>query len=398
MKKLIPILSLLALTAGGGEPGKIDVLCIYYPEWHVYPEWEAYYGKGTTEWMCVSNTVARFPGHHQPIVPLMGFYDESDPKVAAQEIDLAADAGIDVFLYDWYWANGKPIQHEGLERGFLKAPNKDRMRFALMWAYHDRDVPFQSKFGEEKKHHLWKLARTEADFLAAFAYCAKAYFGDPAYYRKDGRIFFSLYASDAFVKDMGGPAKARAALAKAQALVRARGLPPVHFNAMVFNAGNAGPAIAAGFDSTSVYTIHGFHSKKGAAMERSRQFVMAYDDLVETSDAVNRALAEVSPMHIPVVVRGWDCTARCDPAEPFPWRASRYPYMGIFAGATPAKFERALRTALKRAAEDPRRPGAILINAWNEYTEGSWLVPDTRNGRAYLDAVSRACGRPRRCP
>ena len=41
------------------------------------------------------------------------------------------------------------------------------MRFALMWAYHDRDVPFQSKFGEEKKHHLWKLARTEADFLAA---------------------------------------------------------------------------------------------------------------------------------------------------------------------------------------------------------------------------------------
>ena len=393
MKKLIPMLSLLALTALGGEPEKIDVLCIYYPEWHVYPEWEAYYGKGTTEWMCVSNTVARFPGHHQPVVPLMGFYDESDPKVAAQEIDLAADAGIDVFLYDWYWANGKPIQHEGLERGFMKAANRGRMKFALMWAYHDRDVPFQSKFGEEKKHWLWKLARTEEDFLAAFAYCAQTYFGDPGYYRKDGKLFFSMYSSERFVKDMGGPAKTRETLAKAQALVRERGLPPVHFNAMVFNAGNAAPAIEAGFDSTSVYSINGFHSKKGSDMERGRQFVMAYDDLEESADAVNCGLAAVSPMHIPIVQRGWDCTARCDPAEPFPWRKSHYPYMGIFANATPEKFAQAVRTALRRAAEDPKKPGAILVNAWNEYTEGSWLMPDTRNGRAYLDALRRALGR-----
>ena len=30
----------------------MDVLCIYYPEWHVYPEGEAIFGKGRTE--CVS--------------------------------------------------------------------------------------------------------------------------------------------------------------------------------------------------------------------------------------------------------------------------------------------------------------------------------------------------------
>ena len=29
----------------------------------------------------------------------------------------------------------------------------------------------------------------------------------------------------------------------------------------------------------------------------------------------------------------------------------------------------------------------ITINAWNEWTEGSYLLPDTVNGSKYLEAV-----------
>ena len=52
--------------------------------------------------------IPRFPGHHQPLKPLWGYFDESDPAWTAKEIDLAADNGIDVFLYDWYWYSGRP--------------------------------------------------------------------------------------------------------------------------------------------------------------------------------------------------------------------------------------------------------------------------------------------------
>lgn len=372
--------------------GAVDVLCIYYPEWHVYPEWEAYYGKGTTEWRCVTNSVPRFPGHHQPIIPLMGCYDESDPSVAEKEIDLAADHGIDVFVYDWYWANRKPIQHEGLENGFLKAPNRRRMKFAVMWAYHDRDIPFQSKFGEEDKHCLWRLERTPEGFLSAINYCAKRYFPDSSYYRKNGKLFFSMYAAMRFVEDMGGPEKTRALLACAQERVRAQGLPPIHFNAMTFDVSYADGPIAAGFDSTTVYCLTPLHYEKGRKMQDRREFTMEYADLMEAMRQVNGSMAQKSPMNIPTVQRGWDCSARCDPAEPYPWRKARFPYLGIYPDVTPAKFETALREAKALAEGDPKKPGAVLINAWNEYSEGSWLMPDERNGDAYLKAVERVFG------
>ena len=51
----------------------------------------------------MKNAKPRFEGHLQPKIPAWGYFDETDPEWTAKEIDLAANNGLDVFIYDWYW-------------------------------------------------------------------------------------------------------------------------------------------------------------------------------------------------------------------------------------------------------------------------------------------------------
>ena len=114
-----------------------QVVAIYCPLWHRYDHMDAWHGYGWNEWELLKTAPPRFPGHYQPLRPSWGCFDESDPKWASREIALAADHNIDVFLFDWYWYSGVRLMEEALEKGFLKAPNRKRLKFALMWANHN---------------------------------------------------------------------------------------------------------------------------------------------------------------------------------------------------------------------------------------------------------------------
>ena len=83
------------------EAGRPAVVAIYYPHWHVYPKGNEWFHPGWTEWEFVKTSKSRFQGHTQPLVPTPGFLDGANPDDVAKEIDLAADAGIDAFLYDY---------------------------------------------------------------------------------------------------------------------------------------------------------------------------------------------------------------------------------------------------------------------------------------------------------
>ena len=64
-----------------------------------------------------------------------------------------------------------------------------------------------------------------------------------------------------------------------------------------------------------------------------------------------------------------------------------YPYTNTIRNNTPENFRKALEMTKEKLLSDPNGPRILNINCWNEWTEGSYLEPDTVNGMAYLEAV-----------
>ena len=391
------VLATLMLAAGAGvsvmaqegRSARPDVVAVYYPHWHSYDHGSAWKSEGWTEWEGLKAAVPRFPGHHQPLKPTWGYFDESDPKWTAKEIDLAADNGIDVFLYDWYWYSGVKNMEEALEQGFLKAPNRSRMKFALMWANHDRADQFCPAFGEPR--NVWlRSHHSERDLARMIDYCIGHYFREPNYWRVNGSLFFSIFRSQEFVEALGGAEKTLEAFKRIDERLRQANLPPMHWNAMVASPALSDQMKAAGFRSTSRYNVT-------TAWKVRPDMTEDFGDVMEAHRRHWKNMQTAQLVNIPVVTRGWDVSPRCRADVAWPFRKNKagqveYPYTHVVTGSTPERFERLLRDASQLVRNDPHAPFAVLVNAWNEWTEGAFLLPEEKEGTAHLEAIRKVFG------
>ena len=389
----------LALAAAWTAWAKdIDVVAVYYPHWHKYPKGIEWFGKTWEkgEWAFVKDAPVRFPGQIN-VKPAAGYLDGADPVDVETEIALASNVGIDVFLYDYYWYNGEKTQEEAIEQGFLKAKNRDRMKFALMWCFHERVDSFRPAFDAtaDKRRRLMSLARTPEEFLGLIDYSIANYFPAKEYWRKNGKLFFSIYNARDFVESLGAD-KARAALAQARAKVRTAGLGELEFNAQ--NPPN--PAYVTtlkdiGFDSVTHYGCNAFVGDRWVRYCKNGERFFNFGDFRETLLERQEQFAKADLPYYPVVPTGWDSTLRCRKDVAFPWKHDRpnYPYCGTVTNNVSSTFEQFLRDAKAAVEKDPKKPGVVYINAWNEYTEGCWLLPDFRRSDGKLRAIARVFGR-----
>jgi hypothetical protein len=87
---------------------------------------------------------------------------------------------------------------------------------------------------------------------------------------------------------------------------------------------------------------------------------------------------------------GWDSSPRTIQTDAF--ENLGYPYVPVLGGNTPALFEQALRDARAHPDATPAAHNTLFLNAWNEWTGGSYLEPDTKTGCAYLEALKSVFG------
>lgn len=369
------------------------VAAYYFPNYHADAANERIHGAGWTEWELVRRAEPRWPGHVQPNVPLWGETDEADPAVMARKIDAAADHGIDVFLFDWYHHDTGRFLQRGLEDGFLRAPNRDRLRFALMWANHDWIDIHPAKRGVPPHRHFEGRIRPETwDVLTDHAIADL--FAQPNYWKPGGKPYFSIYELNTFLDSFGGPDGAAEAVDRFRAKAVAAGFPGIHLNAVVWaipvlpgERGVPDPKAVVerlGVQSVTSYVWIHHVPLEFPAMPYAR-CQAAYE---EVRDEAADRYAPV-PYH-PNVTMGWDASPRTVQADRY--EPVGYPFMGTLGGNTPAAFRAALESArdwcARRGGDEP----VVTINAWNEWTEGSYLEPDTVNGHAYLEAVRDVFG------
>lgn len=351
-----------------------EVAVYYFPQWHVDAQNEKSHGYPWTEWESLKVAKPRFTGHQQPKVPLWGYEDEADPKVMAKKIEIASSHGIDIFLYDWYYKNDGPFLQRCLEKGFLKANNKSKLKFAIMWANHNEITP--------------------ATFDIVMDVCINKYFKDPSYWKLDGCPYFSIYQLYTFINGFGSTEKAVAALQKFRAKTKAAGFKDLHLNAVQW--GLQMPDGMAAKDANELIDLFNINSVDSYVWIHHTDMpkfpTTTYDYMMgKAVEHWRTATGNFEVPYHPNVTMGWDASPRCDTTKPFV--KGEYPFFSILTGNTPQKFKQSLQQAKKFVDSTNVKHKIITINSWNEWTEGSYLEPDTQKKMGYLDAIKAVFGK-----
>ncbi|MCS7239064.1 MAG: glycoside hydrolase family 99-like domain-containing protein [Thermoguttaceae bacterium] len=283
--------------------------------------------------------------------PVLGYYQEGLPEVADWHIKWAVEHGITFFCYDWYWRQGQQQLTHALHDGYFKARYRDLIKFCLLWANH---------FGPGE--HSWE------DCEKVCQYWIENYFRRPEYFKVNGRpllVIFSVYSLE---RDLGIDGT-RQAIELWHRLTEAAGV------GKLLVAGCGIPAQLEkirqmGFDAITGYNWPscGIEDRRWASFA---EVAANYDRFWWRPLALAKALPVITP-----VSAGWDAR---------PWHGDR---ALVLTDCTPQAFEKHLADA-KQFVDETGQPKVILIEAWNEWGEGSYCEPHKQFGFGHLEAIRR---------
>lgn len=353
-----------------------DVAAYVWPAYQPEPRWAelGIFAEGDGEWQNVREAVPKWAGHRQPLVPLWGYENEAESKVVEKKIDAAVSHGVNVFIYDWYWYGGRPFLEDALNTGFLGAKNNDKMKFFIMWANHNVTKLWDNKAADkQKKNPIWRAAVDADEFRRIYRRWIDMYFARSNYYRIGGKPVLMIFDLETFIEGFGDIDKAASALAEFRAECVKAGLGGVHvMMSDVWTKPDRAKRL--GIDSATIYNFVAWSKKdenpeySAWAEKGAMRFDVAKKDL-----GVGMYFAHASI--------GWDTNPRYPAGSVQP----------TVMDSTPEKFETVLRRAkdwCDRNTPDGA-PKLISVNSWNEWTEGSYLEPDTHFKFGYLEAVRR---------
>jgi Glycosyltransferase WbsX len=357
------------------ERPNVRIIASYLPQFHPIPENDEWWGKGFTEWTNVGKATPLFKGHYQPKVPAdLGYYDLRVPETREAQAAMAREYGVEGFCYwHYYFGNGKRL----LERPFneVLASGKPDFPFCLGWANHSwEDKQFNKEGGN--KLLIEQLYPGEQDYIDHFNIVLPA-FKDHRYIRVDDKPLFLIYAPFDIpqVADF---------IALWQKLAKDNGLQGIHFVANTHKVEDIDPLVKLGFDAVNILRLYHLFFHEYSIVERAvvkvkrllfkRGQFLDYKKYFKYFQGKEDYLEHCYPCLFP----NWDHSPRSG-------RAGH-----IFYNSTPQAFKKHAASVLDTVKDKPYQHKIIVLKSWNEWAEGSYIEPDLKYGRGFLEALKEA--------
>ena len=340
------------------------LIAFYLPQFHPIKENDEWWGEGFTEWTNVKRARPNFRGHEQPQLPSeLGFYDLRKPEVLDRQAELAKSYGIHGFCFYYYWFNGHRLLERPLEQ--MLARGKPDFPFCICWANEN----WTRRWDGSEDEVLMKQDYTEG-FAEQFIRDVIPSLKDRRYIKIGDAPILLVYRVD-LLPD--APATAR----RWRQICAQEGIPKIHL-AAVQSFGIADPR-PYGFDAAVDFPPH----TQRELIDHRKFRGISPDFAGYLEDYLKVARNQVNQPPPPFVrYRGvmpaWDNTPR---------RMNR---AHICVNSSPAAYQAWLeriveQTMARSAVQEP----LVFLNAWNEWAEGAYLEPDSRNGYARLKATGR---------
>jgi len=286
-------------------------------------------------------------------MPLIGPYDEGSAEVADWEIKFMTEHGITFQHFCWYCPDPTinfPLKRSRMDHalrdGFMNARYSDKMKFIIMW----ENATYKNTNPDEFIEYIWK-------------YWCDYFFSDPRYLVVDNRPLICIWTFS-FIEHWGGPEKAKKVIEFMNEDIKRLGFDGVYLMT-TFNNGQ--------FRMLSEYSDISYSYHFGA---------LGYnpDHQKATINIANRYHDEEGLMpYMQTASVGYnDCA----------WRGpdKRVPLI------TPDGFEDVLRFIKKRnddIKDKKWHDKLFMMSTWNEYGEGTYIMPAQLHGFEYLDRIRK---------
>lgn len=348
---------------------KPKIIAFYLPQFHPIPENDEWWGKGFTEWTNLRNAKSLFDGHNQPRIPFNNnYYDLLNPSTFEWQVKLAKNYSINGFCFYHYWFNGKLLLEKPIEM------YKDHKEWDLSYCFSWANEPWTRSWDGLNKSILMPQTYGGLDDIKNHFNYLLPFFKDDRYIKIENKPVFLLYRANTitYLDEM---------IQEWNNLALSHG-----FNGIFIVETLTGYQIKkkTKFSNASVYFEPTFSNAKRGFIRRSFQ-------------KIKSKLQKFPIMGLNDYLTIWKAILHYEKLGSLKWGGAftdwdNTPRKGlkgyVFFGASAVLFEKYFKKLYKMST-DSSAP-FIFINAWNEWCEGAYLEPDSKNGYKFLEVIRRS--------